>query len=110
MFGLARHWRGSIELASWVFQLESFEEMPALVALITSGILVVTQRTCAFNETIRQEAFMCLTVRLCGRLLLQVAVFVQLFENVLSNVCLVLGRCAAKMIEADVEPFVDLRV
>lgn len=53
---------------------------------------------------------MCLAKRLCGGLLLQEAVFVQLGEDVLCNVGLLLCGCTSKVVKGDVEPLVDVAV
>jgi hypothetical protein len=84
--------------------------MTALVALISSCILVGTQRAFSLDETIGQEGVVCFAVRLDGCLFLQEAVVVEFCEDVLSNVCLLGGGSATEDVEANVEPFVDLCV
>lgn len=84
--------------------------MATLVALISSCILVGTQRAFSLDEAIGQEGVVCFAVRLGGFLFLQEAVLVEFCENVLGNVCLLGGGSATEDVEANVEPFVDLGV
>jgi hypothetical protein len=49
-------------------------------------------------------------VWLCRGPLLQIAIFVQLGEDVLGNVGLMLGRGPSEVIELDLKPIVDLFV
>ena len=76
MLCVARDWCCAIELAARVLQLKRFEQVTALVALVTSRILVIAKRTGALNEAVRKKTLMCLAVRLSCGLLLKVAVLV----------------------------------
>ena len=110
MLCFPRHRCRAIEFAPRLEQLEGIKQMPTLVALISPCVLIRTKRTGAFHETICQEALVCLAVRLCGGLLLQITVLVEFRENVLRDVGLLGRGCAAEMIEGDVEPFIDVGV
>jgi hypothetical protein len=44
---------GPIKLATGVLQLQRIEKMSALVALVSSGVIVVAQRTGTLDKTIR---------------------------------------------------------
>ena len=70
VFCLARNRCGAVELAAGILQLERFKQMTALVALVTSRIFVVAQWAGTLDESVCQEALMCLAVRLCCGLLL----------------------------------------
>jgi hypothetical protein len=105
-------WDGgcAIELAAGLLQLQRVEQMTALVALVSSCILVGTQRAFSLDKAVGQEGVVCFAVRLDSCLFLQEAIVVEFCEDVLSNVCLLGGGSAAEYVEANVEPFVDLCV
>lgn len=107
---VARDGSSAVDLASWVDELKRIQQAAALVALVTSGIVVVALRARSLDESVRQEGIVLLTVRLFCRPLLKEVVFVQLEEDILHNLRLLLGRGSAKVVEANLEPIVNLLV
>lgn len=55
MFRLTTDWGGSVELAAGVDKVEGVEEVTTLVALVSTGIVVVAAGAFALNVTISQE-------------------------------------------------------
>ena len=84
--------------------------MTTLVALVSSCILVGAQRALSLDKAIGQEGVVCFAVRLGCFLLFQETVFVKFCEDVLGDLGLLGGGSAAKNVEANIEPFVDLCV
>jgi len=84
--------------------------MSAFVALISSCIQVSTKWTLSLDEPVCQKCSVLFTVWLHGCLFFEVTIFVQLREDILSNVGLLSRRCSSKDIESNLEPVIDLLV
>jgi hypothetical protein len=84
--------------------------MATLVALVSSCILIGAQWTLSLDEAVGQEGVVGFAVRLDGCLFLQEAVLVKFCEDVLGDLCLLVGGRTTENVEANVEPFVDLSV
>lgn len=100
----------SVELALGVLEVERVEKVAALVALVTSGVGVCAKRTFTLDETVGQEALVLFAIRLLGCLFSEVAVLVQLGEDVLGNLGLLCSGRPAEVVELNLEPVVDLLV
>ena len=68
----------------------------ALVALITSGIVVAASRACALDESISKEQLVVLAVRLVGRFQPEEAVVVQVEVDLLRDTARELSNLAEK--------------
>ncbi len=64
-------------------ELDSVDEPPALVTLVTSSFWVAAKRTGTFNEAIGKEALAVFTTQLLHRVLYKEAMLVESPENVL---------------------------
>ena len=84
--------------------------MSAFVALVSSCVFVVAEWACSLHKSICEEAIVLCAVGLyCGPLLEEL-VLVEFCEDVLCNVCLLLSRCSAEVVEFDLEPVIHLFV
>lgn len=104
------HGGGAVDLATRVDELKGIQQAAALVALVAPGVVVVALGTRPLDEAVRQEGVVLLAVGLLRRPLLEVVALVQLEEDVLHNLRLLLRRRAAKVVEPDLEPVVNLLV
>lgn len=68
---------------------------------------IPTKRALAFHESVCQECFVLLAIRLRCCPLLEIAILVELEEDVLRNVGLLLRWRSTKVIELNAKPIVD---
>ncbi len=78
--------------------------------LIAAGALVVADAAFAFDIAVGQEGFVCRAVGLGGLSLLDEAVLPEASENALDDGGVLRGGRAAKDVEVDPEPVVDVFV
>jgi hypothetical protein len=110
VFRLTADRGGSVELAAGVDEVEGIEEVTTLVALVSTGIVVVAAGAFTLNITISQERAVLLAERLLGGALAKESVVIEALEDGLGDLGVLLGRGAAEVIESDVEPLVNLLV
>lgn len=105
-------WKGRciIQLAARLDQIQGIDQLSALVTLISSSILIATERTGSLDEAISEETAMLLAIWLECSSLFQVTIVPKSEKNILSNNGLLFGRSLTKIVEIDVEPFVGLNV
>jgi hypothetical protein len=107
---LSRNRSVAADLALRVDQLKRIEQLAAVVALVAPGVGEVAVRALALDEAVCEEALVSLAVGLLHLALKDVAVGVEVAEDILGDLDMVLSRGAAEDIEADAEPLVDLLV
>src|SRR5947209_2806080 len=110
MLGLPRHRRCTVKLASRIYQVQRIKQLAAQLTLIAPRIGISTIGALPFDKPIRQEGGMLLTIRLGGDLFPEVAILMEFPEDVLRDLLLLLGCRPAKVVEADVEPLIDIGV
>ncbi len=111
MLRLTHHRRAAApDVTARVLELERIQKHLTLVTLIALCVLVAALWTGSSHEPIRQVHITCLAVELLDRLFDQLLIGVAFREDVLRDGRLLLGGGAAKVIEADIEPLVDVGV
>ena len=108
MLRLTLLWRALAQLALGLFELDRIEQLSALVALITTCVVIVTLRTDTIHVAVRQESLTGATVQLAHRVLFQILVVIELEEYVLRNIRLLRRRRTSKVIKPNLEPFIHL--
>ena len=78
MLRLTLLWRALAQLALGLFELDRIEQLSALVALITTCVVIVTLRTDTIHVAVRQESLTGATVQLAHRVLFQILVVIEL--------------------------------
>ena len=110
VFRLAADGGSAVKLAAGVDEIKGIKEVTALVTLVSTGIVVVAAGAFTLHEAISQERSVLLAEGLFGGALSEEAVLVQALEDRLGDLGVLLCRGATEVIEADVEPFVDILV
>jgi hypothetical protein len=110
VFGLAADWGSTIELAAGVNKIKGIEKMTALVALVSTGIIVMAAGALALNIAISQEGTVLLAERLFSGAFTEEPVLMQALEDGLRDLGVLLCGCATEVVEADVEPFIHFLV
>ena len=110
VLGLSDLWGRSGNLGLRVNQIGGIQEFPALVTLVTTGIMVAAQRTCAGYEAIGKEHILLHIVELLDGLLICEFPVLKLVEDFMSDLGLPISGSAAEVIEVAVEPVIDLLV
>lgn len=100
----------AIQFTARLDQFGSVEKTTTSIALIATGIIIETVRADTFHVTIGQEALTLFAEELGHCILHHVSVFVDLLENILSDLSLFFRGGATKVIKGEVEPFVDAGV
>ena len=108
MLRLTLLWRALAQLALGLFELDRIEQLSALVALITTCVVIVTLRTDTIHVAVRQESLTGATVQLAHRVLFQILVVIELEEYVLRNIRLLRRRRTSKVVKTNLEPFIHL--
>jgi hypothetical protein len=62
MLRILRDGRGTVNLASRIFEICRVQKLTAKVALVTTGIHVATERAFTLNEAIRKKGIVLLTI------------------------------------------------
>ena len=110
MLRLPGNWGGTVELATGIDQLEGVQEPSTLVALIAAGVVVGALGAYSLHKSIGKESLVLLAIRLCGSALLKETIIPELHEDLLHNLGLLLGRGAAEVVKANLEPVVHFFV
>ena len=110
MGGLSRDRCCTVELTMWIDKLERIKKIAALVALITSGIVVLTSRTGTLNVAVCKKGFVLFTVGLCSCPLLELAILVKLREDILSDHGLLFCCGPSEVVKSNFKPVVHLFV
>ena len=103
-------WSEPSSLAPGVYELSGIDQLTTLVALVAPGVRVAAVRTGPLNKPVCKELVALGAVQLVHAVLEGVARFVQGPEYILGNFGLLLSCGATKLVKADVEPLVYLRV
>ena len=90
---------------SWIV-----EKLLALIALIAPCVFIPTEGTCTTNKSISQEKVAIFTIALGHLLFLDSVFFLDVQENVLTYLGMPFGWSPAKIVEVDIEPFVNFCV
>lgn len=98
------------ELALGVLQVDRVDDVLARVALVAACARRAAVGTRALDETVGEEAVAVLAEELLDGVGADVAVVVELPEDLLRDLGLLLGRGATEAVERDVEPLVNLLV
>lgn len=91
----------------WINKLGGINQFSTAIALVTLGIGEVTHRTLAFDESVGKESSTLETELLVNNLLICLSTLVYIFENILSDHCLLGCCCSTKFVEIKVKPVVD---
>ena len=110
LLGLSDLWGRSGNLWLWVNQLGGIQEFPALVTLVTTGVMKAAQGECAGHEAIGKEHLLLHIVELLDGLFIAEFPVLKLIEDILSDLDLPLGGGAAELIKVAVEPLIYLFV
>lgn len=111
MLGLPHLWGRTGYLGLWVDQVNCIEKLSTLVTLITSCVVISTERACSRHESICQESLCFSIIELLNCLFIcEVVILVKSVEYVLSDLGLPLGGCATELIKVAVKPVVYLLV
>ena len=110
VLGLAADGGGTVELAVGVDEIKWIQQMTTLVALVTTGVIIMASRALSLHISISQERAVRFTERLLCRLLREISVLIEPLENRLRNIGVFLRRGPAKVIESNLKPFVDFLV
>lgn len=107
MLRLAADRGGTVELAVGVDEIKGIQQVTTLVALVTTGVIVMASRALSLHVSISQERAVRFTKRLLCRLLREISVLIESLEDDLRNLGVLLCRSSAKVIEPNVKPIVD---
>src|SRR3989338_5819237 len=110
MFGFAKHWLGFGNAAYWIYQFCERKQFSALVALVCTCLFGFAKRASTFDISVCKKKFCLLVIRLLGFFLNNMAVFVELEENVLRDFGMNRAGRPSKIIKLYAEPFVDIFV
>lgn len=102
--------RRARDLRLRVDQLRRVKQLPALVALVASRVVVTAQRACAAYESVSEEQALFHIIKLLDCFLVCKLVSLEFVEYILSDARLPLSGRAAEVVEITVEPVVDLLV
>jgi hypothetical protein len=90
-------------------RLERVKESTTSIALISASAEIMADAALSLNETVREELAMVgmCTEGLSSLPLLNVAILPEFLEDLLHNLCLLLGGCSAENVKVDSEPVID---
>lgn len=83
MGGVSWYRSCTVELTMWIDKLEGIKKVTALVALITSSIVVLTSGAGTLNEAVCKKGLVLFAIWLCSCPLLEVAILMELREDIL---------------------------
>lgn len=106
MGGVSWHRCCTVELTMWVDKLERVKKIAALVALVTSSIVVLTSRTCSFHIAVCKEGLVLFTIWLCSCPLPEVAILVELCKDILCDHYLLFCSSPPEVVESNFEPVI----
>lgn len=96
-------------MAKIVLQLSGrIKEFLALITLISSGILILTEGASPSHKSVSQEKIALLAVALSHRLLLYSVLSLNAEENLLTYFRMPFGACPPEIIESNIKPFINL--
>ena len=92
------------------YQIWCINQFATPITLITLCIIIVTHWAFTTNVAVCKEAVALRTIKLINHFFKSFFVLIDIFKNVLSNLCVNRSRCSSKSIEITIEPVINLFV